>query len=224
MLDYDAVRSIVEPVATALPGRTLVNLTADTPDRARQMADWAGRHGIDYLDGSIMTPVASIGGPNALVLYSGAGDVFAAHQSSLASIGGRAVHLGPDPGRAAAYDVALLDLFWTTMSGYVHALALARSQGITARELAPYARGIVDILPDVINEFAGYVDEARYPGDDSNLASAAAGMAHVVHAAEAEGIDAGVLTAALAVARRAIAAGHGTDGFARLVDTLSSTG
>ncbi|WP_440081483.1 NAD(P)-binding domain-containing protein [Streptosporangium sp. LJ11] len=55
-----------DTVADALKGRTLVNLTADTPERARLMAAWAAELGVDYLDGAIMTPTPTIGGPAAL--------------------------------------------------------------------------------------------------------------------------------------------------------------
>jgi 3-hydroxyisobutyrate dehydrogenase-like beta-hydroxyacid dehydrogenase len=220
VLDYDAVHAILDPIGDVLKGRTLVNLTADTPERARDMATWAAERGADYLDGAVLTPITTIGGPAALVLYSGIEDAYQAHQPTLASLGGTGTYLGPDPGRAAAYEIALLSLFWTTMSGYVHALALARAQQIAARDLAPYAQGIVRLMREISVNLARQVDEGRYPGDASSITSAAAGMEHVIHAASQQGIDVGVLRAAAAVAQRAIDAGHGDDGFARLVEIL----
>src|SRR5262245_13058785 len=68
---YPAVHAIVDQAASALRGRTLVNLTADSPDNARAMALWAGDRGIDYLDGSILTPTVTIGTPGAVLIYSG---------------------------------------------------------------------------------------------------------------------------------------------------------
>ncbi|WP_281384925.1 NAD(P)-dependent oxidoreductase [Cohnella nanjingensis] len=220
VLNDDAVHAILEPVAAALKGRTLVNLTADSPARARGTAAWAAEHGIDYVDGAIMTPTPTIGTPAASVLYSGSSDAFEAVRPALASIGGAVSHLGDDPGRAAAFDVALLDLFWTSMSGYVHALALARTENIPARELAVHAQGIVRILPAIMTSIADQVDAGRYPGDSSNLLSAAAGMTHILHAARHHGLDTSVLTAAKAIAQRAIDAGHGTEGFSRLVEEI----
>jgi hypothetical protein len=104
-----------------------VNLTADSPERARQTAIWAAERGIDYLDGAIMTPTSTMGGPAALVLYSGPQAVYETHQPALRSLGGTATYLGSDPGRAAAHDVALLDLFWTSMSGGFLTLCRDRS-------------------------------------------------------------------------------------------------
>ena len=111
VLDYNVVHEVLGPVGDALKGRTLVNLTADSPKRAREMATWAAQHGVDYLDGAIMTPTPTIGTPAASVLYSGPESIFKVHQPTLASLGGTTSYLGADPGRAAAYDVALLDLF-----------------------------------------------------------------------------------------------------------------
>lgn len=222
VIDYAAARAIAEPAAKALHGRTLVNLTADTPERARQTASWAAEHGIDYLDGAIMTPTITIGGPSAVLLYSGPAASYQEHRSTLDSLGGTASYLGADPGRAAAHDVALLDMFWTSVSGVLHGFALAAEENVTPAELAPFAEGISQLLPMLIGEVVRETEAGEYPGDNSNIRSATAGMEHVREASEARGIDAGVITAALGVARRAIDAGHGGEGIARLVERLRS--
>jgi 3-hydroxyisobutyrate dehydrogenase-like beta-hydroxyacid dehydrogenase len=214
LLDYDAVRSVLTPLAAALRGRTLVNVTSGSPDAARALAAWAASHGIAYTDGAIMTPAMTIGTPSAMILYCG--------QSTevLAPLGGTRTYLGRDPGRAAAFDVALLDIFWTAVSGVVHAFAMARSENVAATELAPLARGIADLLPLVIDNHSARLEANDHTGDFSNLRSAAAGMAHIVESADARGIDASVLKAAHALARRAVDAGHGTDGLSRLTIEL----
>lgn len=220
VIDYDAVHSIIEPAADVLRGRTLVNLTADTPARARTTAAWAEKQGIHYLDGAIMSPTPTIGGQDAVVLYSGPREHYEAHQRGLASIGGTVTHLGVDPGRAAGYDIALLDLFWTSMNGLVHAYALARAEGIDGKDFAPLAQGILSILPPVTDEFATNVDTDTHPGDESTIKSAAATFEHILHAAEEHGIDGGPLTVAQKYARRAMEGGHGAESYSRIVDTL----
>ncbi|MEV5375210.1 dehydrogenase [Streptosporangium nondiastaticum] len=224
VIDYDAVHAILGPAADALRGRTLVNLTADTPAKARETAAWAAGHGIGYLDGAIMTPAYSIGGPSAVVLYSGPEALYADHRPALAALGGSGVHLGTDPGRAAAHDVALLDIFWTAMSGVAHAFALAKAEDIAAKDLAPFARGIGDLLAGTMSDYAEQVDAGAYPGHVSSIASAAAGMDHVIEAAEHHGIDAALLRAARATARRAVEEGHGADGYSRLTEVLGRPG
>ncbi|MBB5908330.1 NAD(P)-dependent oxidoreductase [Actinoalloteichus hymeniacidonis] len=219
VLDYDAVQEILAPAADAFDGRTLINLTADSPERARDMADWAAARGIAYLDGSIMTPTDTIGGASASVLYSGPIEVFTRWQDTLGHLGGSS-HLGTDPGRAAAHDVALLGFFWSAMSGFVHALALAKAEGITATALAPYAKGIAGILPNIIDALAEEADAGDHPGEDSTIASVATSMDHIIHVSRNRGIDASVLTAARDIAVRAIEQGHGSEGFGRIADVL----
>ncbi|MEU2245694.1 NAD(P)-binding domain-containing protein [Streptomyces sp. NPDC019224] len=223
VVDYDASDAVLRhPDATAaLKGRTVLNLTADVPDRARDSAAWAGEHGITYLDGAIMTPTVTIGTPAAVFLYSGPEEAYRKHRSSLAALGGTQTHLGEEIGRAAAHDVALLDIFWTAMAGYAHALAVARAEGVTARELAPFAKGIAEILPQIFEAGAEDMATGTFSGEGNAITSAVSSMAHIVHASERHGIDAGVMRAAEGQARRVIGLGHGADGFMRVADMLA---
>ncbi|GAA0941199.1 NAD(P)-dependent oxidoreductase [Actinocorallia libanotica] len=223
VVDYDAVDSVLrrDAVAGALKGRTVVNLTADTPGRARDTAAWAAEHGVRYLDGAIMTPTTTIGTPHAVFLHSGPEGLYREHLPVLEALGGVHTHLGEEIGRAAAHDIALLDVFWTSMAGYAHALAMARAEGVSPRELAPFARGIAEILPPIFEEIAEEAANGVFPGDGNPITSAASSMAHIVHASEAHGIDASVMRAVEGLTRRAIGLGHGADGFGRVADLLS---
>ncbi|MBL1097631.1 NAD(P)-dependent oxidoreductase [Streptomyces coffeae] len=222
VVNYDASDAILRRTAVtdALKGRTVVNLTADTPHRARDTADWAAGHGIRYLDGAIMTPTPTIGTSEAVFIHSGPQSVYQEHRPVLEALGGTHTHLGQEIGRAAAYDIALLDIFWTAMAGYVHALAVARAEGVTARELAPFAQGIGAILPPIFEEAAKDVESGTFSGEGNPLTSAVSSMAHIIHTSEAHGIDSGVMRAAEGMARRAIGLGHGADGFSRVAEML----
>lgn len=217
--DDAAVEATVDP--EALRGRTLVNLTSTAPEQSRRRAEWARDRGVGYLDGTVLTPTPTIGQPSALVLYSGPEDVYEAHRPVLASLGGTATYLGEDPGRAAAFDVALLDIFWTSVSGLVHGLALARAEGISGADLAPYAQSIFSLLPEMTTRFARRLDDGDHPGERSTIASAAAGLEHVIGTARTHRMDTGVLAASRAVVQRAVAAGHGDDGLSRLAAVLA---
>ncbi|MER6712228.1 NAD(P)-binding domain-containing protein [Streptomyces sp. NPDC000877] len=223
VVNYDAVDAVLrqDEVAAALKGRTVVNLTADTPARARDTAGWAAAHGVRYLDGAIMTPTTTIGTPDAVFLHSGPADLYAELAPLREALGGTHTHLGEDPGRAAAYDIALLDIFWTAMAGYAHALAVARAEGVSATELAPFAQGIGAILPPAFAETAADADAGTYTGEGNPLTSAVSSMAHIVHVSEEHGIDAGVMRAAEGMARRTIGLGHGEDGFIRIAEVIA---
>ncbi|QXJ24222.1 NAD(P)-dependent oxidoreductase [Actinomadura graeca] len=214
VLDYAVVRSVLD--ADALRGRTLVNLTGGSPGRAREMAAWAAGHGVAYLDGLIMGAPADIGGPDATLLFSGPGDVYRAHRRTLAALGGNATHVGEDPGRAAGFDASMLDAFWTSMIGVVHAFRFAAAEGIAPAEVAGHMKVSTGLLPDLIDVVAEHLTADDYPGEESTMLSAAASMDHVLDAIRAHGLDNGVLSAARAAVQEAIDAGHGSDGFTRL--------
>ncbi|MET7722696.1 NAD(P)-dependent oxidoreductase [Streptomyces mirabilis] len=219
--DYDAVRAVLEPVApTRWEGRLLTNLTSGEPARARSMADWATAHGIRYLDGAILAPTQVVGTAATAVLYSGAHEVHEAVRDTMAAVGGTGTYLGADPGRAAAYEVALLDLFTTSVYGVAHSFALASAEGIAPDDLAPFAIGISGLLSEMIPRFAGQLRTGDYPGERSTIASAATTIAHLIDAATAHGLEVGALTAAKGAADRAVAAGHGPDGLPRLATVL----
>jgi 3-hydroxyisobutyrate dehydrogenase-like beta-hydroxyacid dehydrogenase len=213
LIDYDATRAVLAQAEDELKGRHLVVLTSGSPESARDMAAWAAEHGITYTDGAIMTPTESIGTDAATILHSG-------HKVDLAALGGTQQYLGDDPGRAAGYDVALLDLFWTSVAGVIHSFAMARAENISATELAPLAKGIGTLIPWVVDEIGERVEADRHGDGPSNISSAAAGMAHIIETAEARRIDASVLRAVHALATRAIDAGHGADDVSRLTVEL----
>ncbi|WP_409240333.1 NAD(P)-dependent oxidoreductase [Streptomyces sp. PA5.6] len=222
VVNYDAADAVLrrDVVADALKGRTVVNLTADTPGRARDTAAWAAGHGIQYLDGAIMTPTTTIGTSAAVFIHSGPEELYREHRPVLDTLGGTHTHLGEEIGRAAAYDIALLDIFWTAMAGYAHALAVAKAEGVTARELAPFAKGIGAILPPLFEQLAEGVDSGSFSGEGNPITSGVSSMAHIIHTSEAHGIDAGVMRAAEGMARRVIGLGHGADGFIRIAEVL----
>lgn len=214
LLDYQVARSILD--TDALNGRTLVNFCGGTPQQARAMATWATQHGIDYIDGVIMSTPSAIGSPEAALYYSGTGDAYEAHRSTLSALGENANYLGRDPGRAAAFDVSLQDMLWTSMTGVVHMFALAAAEDIAAADIAEYAKAMLGFFPDLIDLLAEQVATGRFDGDAGTLASTATIMDHILTAIREKGLGDGVLGAARAEVQRAIDAGYGSEGFGRL--------
>lgn len=110
------------------------------------------------------------------------------------------------------------------MAGYAHALALAGAEGIGARELAPFAKGIGAILPPIFEQTAEDVAGGGFSGEGNPITSAASSMAHIIETSEAHGIDARMMRAADEMARRVIERGHGTSGFIRIVESMEARG
>ncbi|MFD4590285.1 NAD(P)-dependent oxidoreductase [Streptomyces rubiginosohelvolus] len=222
LVDYDASDAVLEPLAGALEGRVLVNLTSDTPARSRQTAAWAAKHSLAYLDGAIMVPVDVVGSADALVFHSGDRAAYAAHEDTLKALGEPATYLGEDHGLAAAYDMAMLDFFYGAMGGLVHAFALARAEGIEPASLAPYLTTITGILPPIVEYTAAEAGSGAYPANGANLGMMAASVDHILHTAKDRGLDVAQLAGLKSLTDRAIAQGRGPGSWSSLVEVIAA--
>ncbi len=222
LVDYDASDAVLEPLAGALEGRVLVNLTSDTPARSRRTAAWAAKHSLAYLDGAIMVPVEVVGTADALVFQSGDRAAFAAHEDTLKALGEAATYLGEDHGLAAAYDMAMLDFFYGAMGGLVHAFALARAEGIEPASLAPYLTTITGILPPIVEYTAAEAGSGTYPANGANLGMMAASVDHILHTAKDRGLDVAQLAGLKSLTDRAIAQGRGPGSWSSLVEVIAA--
>jgi len=218
--DDGVVGEVVGPLTESLRGRTLLNATSTAPSESRRRAEWAAANGIEHLDAAILTPTPTIGGPSAVILYAGAAPVYDKWRPVLDAFGGRSVHLGDEPGRAAAYDASLLSLFWFSVLGITHALAIADAEGVPGADLVPYVQAIAAMVPEMTGRFAGQLTAGEYPGERSTVASAASGVQHLAATVGEHELDGTLLAAATTFLRSAVDAGHGADGLARLADHL----
>ncbi|GHF38259.1 3-hydroxyisobutyrate dehydrogenase [Streptomyces mashuensis] len=221
VLDYDALRTLLAGHEAALAGRTLVNLTSGSPEQARETAAWAAGHGIAYLDGAIMNTPPHIGAPGTMLLYSGDPAALARHHDTLAALGDP-VDLGEDAGRAGLYDTALLGLMWATLGGWLHGVALAAADGVPATEFTPVAnRWLSGAVAGFLSAYAPQTDARSYPGDDATLDVHLAAMQHLLHASRDRGVDTALPELFARQTERAIAAGHGADSYARLIEVIA---
>ncbi|WP_157244515.1 NAD(P)-dependent oxidoreductase [Nonomuraea typhae] len=218
LTDYDAVHAILEQAPEALAGRTVANLTSDTPERARAEAEWIAAHGGVQLTGGVQTPPPGIGAPGAETYYSGDAAALETHRAALEVLTG-IDYLGEDPGLAALYYQIGMDMFWTGLTGYLHGQALASAHGIPAERFLEQAVKTMN-FEYFARFYAPRIDAGDHAGDVDNVTMAVASLEHVVHTAQAAGLDTGVPGAVLAAFRRAQAAGHGGDSLTRLTETL----
>ncbi|MFE7137883.1 NAD(P)-dependent oxidoreductase [Streptomyces sp. NPDC057644] len=222
LVDYDASDAVLEPLAGALEGRVLVNLTSDIPARSRQAAAWAEKHSLSYLDGAIMVPVDVVGTDQGLVLHSGDRAAYETYAPVLKALGAQAPFLGEDHGQAAALDMAMLDFFYGAMGGLVHAFALGRAEGIEPASLAPYLTSITGILPPIVEYTAAEAGSGAYVADGANLGMMAASVDHILHTAKGHRLDVSQLAGLKSLTDRAIAQGRGPASWSSLVEVIAA--
>lgn len=219
VLDYPAVRALLDPVAGSLAGRTLVNLTTGSPEQARETAAWAAEHSIGYLDGGIMTTPDGVGNQASMFLYGGSPETLAAHRETLAALGDP-VDLGADPGLASLYDAGLLGLMWSVFGGWLHATALVGADGVAAGTFTPVAERWLTTVSGFMRRYAGQIDAGHYPGDDATIDVQLLAVEHLLHAGRERGIDGRLPELHRDLMAKAVAEGNGGDSYARLVDAF----
>jgi 3-hydroxyisobutyrate dehydrogenase-like beta-hydroxyacid dehydrogenase len=216
--DYDAMHELLDPLGEGLDGRVLVNLTSGTSRAARETGEWAARRGLAYLDGAIMATPPAIGTADAGLLYSGSQSAFESHESTLRSLGEGTTYLGGDHGLAALHEMAMLSLMWNIMNGFLHGAALLGTAGVNAATFAPVAKDGIAVVADWLSGYARQVDDGAYPATDATIDTHLATMEHLVHESEALGVNAELPRFVKALADRAVAAGHGGDGYAAMIE------
>ncbi|GAB2855075.1 NAD(P)-binding domain-containing protein [Actinocorallia aurea] len=216
--DNDAVLRTCGRAGRALAGRTLVNLTSGTSREARDLAAWAAGQGAEYLDGKLLATPDTIGAPDTAVLYGGRREVFDAHRAALLAIGGVPTLLGDDPGLPALYDVALLDILWSSLNGFLHAAVLVATEDVKAGEFAPFADLLFTGLPAFVSRCARQIDEGAYEAEDSTLETHLPATGHLIAECLARGVDAEPARRLRAVIEKAVAQGRGKDGYASVVE------
>jgi 3-hydroxyisobutyrate dehydrogenase-like beta-hydroxyacid dehydrogenase len=219
--DYVTSDRLLRPddVTKALRGKLVVQVTSGSPRLAREMATWAGGHGIQYLDGAIMATPNLIGEPECTILYSGSADLFEKYKPVLLALGGNAIHVGSDVGHASTLDSALLVVMWGALFGAVQGAAICQAEQL---RLDAYLNYLEPILPQVngwVRDTVQRIADGRLASDEATLASI--DVHHVALRALLElcgerGIQQAVPNAFDQLFQVAIKAGHAQDDFAVL--------
>jgi 3-hydroxyisobutyrate dehydrogenase-like beta-hydroxyacid dehydrogenase len=218
LFDHASVHEVLDPIKDRLRGRRLINLTTTPPGGARALASWATDHGIDYLDGGIMAVPEMIGAPGSSVLYSGSQALFDDHRSLLESWG-RAEYFGDDAGMASLYDLALLAGMYVMFAGFFHGAAMVGAAGVPAKEFAARATPWLQAMAGSFGGYAATIDGVDYagPGQQSLEFS---DLGDIVEASRNQGVSTEVVDVVQRLIHRQIDAGHGREGFARVVESI----
>lgn len=223
LTDYEAMYDILDSVTASLAGRTLVNLSSDTPDRTRKAATWAAGHDAAFLAGGVMVPAPMVGTEAAHIYYSGPDEVMESHRAALAPLG-TPKYLGDDPGLAQMMYQAQLTVFLTTLSALMHATAMLGTAGMKAREALPELLSSADSIGAILRageETPGAaLDAGEHPGDLSTVTMMGATSDHIVETSRSLGLDLALPLAVQAHYRRAIGNGHGSDNWTRIIDSI----
>lgn len=220
LLDHAAATRVLGSLGPALADRTLVNFTSTNPAQARETARRVEAHRTRYLDAGIMAGPEDIGSEEAFLFYSGSAAAYRGHKRFLNSLGGVTAYYGSDPGSAAAYFTALVNLRYETWEAHLRALAHIEAEGADPGGFSPLAVDSVTSSGPLLEAMPQAARTGVHPPLTGPLRTHAALMGDLIESREQAGVDAAPLRQLKAWIDQSVHRGHGEDGFSRLIDEI----
>ncbi|MBC8103083.1 MAG: NAD(P)-dependent oxidoreductase [Cytophagales bacterium] len=220
--DYEATRTILEAegVASALSGRTLIQLTTGTPQDARNGGAWAQTRGVEYLDGAILAAPSQVGRPDTPIFVSGSEAAFRQSEPILRILAGNLQYRGEAVGAASAWDLAFLSYGFGGIMGFYHGARIMESENIPVDTFG----SMMAAISPVIGEFARYEGEAIQTGEfgspESSLEITWKGMEMIRRHAKEARINAVFPAFAADFFKEGVTAGYGNERPSALIKVL----
>ncbi|KAH7152571.1 hypothetical protein EDB81DRAFT_930856 [Dactylonectria macrodidyma] len=219
LLNYSTISTVLAALpATALEGKTLINLTNGTPKQAREMADLTASYGSKlYFDGAVMVTPQMVGGPHSFFVLSGETRHLFEPIASLLEPLGRPEYLGAAVDNAARYDLAALSSMYGMFGGMFTAMALLKKGHATPEEkLEPIVSGSLNPFLSALIPYTGLIarswDEKAWDDNLGNpVGMQAQGVRNILDACRDDGIDDGFLERFTVVMERVVSE-RGPDG------------
>ena len=212
-------------VAEALGGTVLVVLSSMAARESRDLAAWAERHGIAYLEAQIQDYPSTVRAGDATILVSGPATVFEAARPVLGAVAARLLHVSEAPGGAATLVAAQLAFALHAYVGVLHGATMSRAAGMDPTVflrlmVTDYMREgalSADLEKMVTSAIAGaYGEDVGATLDVWRLS-----LEQVIAESREAGLDTGHLDSIHALVSRAIADGHGGHDFEAVTEVLA---
>ncbi|MDB5527117.1 MAG: beta-hydroxyacid dehydrogenase [Devosia sp.] len=195
-------------IAGALAGRTLIQLTSETPDEAEAFSQAASAKGIVVLDGAIATMPSGIGRPDGVIYYSGAKDVFDRELHNLRSMSGRPVYCGARAKDASIMDMAWLSFFYGSVLGLVQGIATCKSSTMDPSIFLQSAPSYLMEIAAVAKDLERQTRLNNFKGDQATNRVHLAGAEQLLAFADEIGLNTALPAASVEILRRTVEAGH----------------
>ncbi|MFA4080167.1 NAD(P)-dependent oxidoreductase [Mycobacteroides salmoniphilum] len=199
---YAAMYDVLGQAVPELAGKTIINLSSDSPNQARKGAAWVTERGAAFVSAGYMSQGDDISHPLSYLIVSGPQDLVTAHEELL-NVLSPVHYVGPDYGFSQVYYQAGLTLLHPVMLSFEQAWAMVERSGADTDRYVGYAVKFMDSLKEFLVQFA---EAAKIGGveDVAMLKMMDAGAQHIIDASEDVGVDATLSHAAQSIWRRAI--------------------
>ena len=219
--DYDASDEMLHTpdVSAALAGRTLVQFSSGTPQRAREAGHWAQESGVDYLDCTMSAGPQQVGTDQGTFHYTGPRGLFDSLSELLTPLVGTSEYCGEEWGYAAALDFARLGTFTGVLTVLGTVFALMRSEGVSIDDFLPT---VPFLSPEFMKGVVAATTADHYPSGTATLTTWEAWADQFVVAGREAGVDPRVAEVIRESLSRSIRQGHGAEDIYAIFSAFAS--
>ncbi|MFY0574628.1 NAD(P)-dependent oxidoreductase [Cystobacter fuscus] len=208
-------------VASALAGKTLVQLTSGSPADARAGLEWAKANGVDYLDAAILAYPGFVATEYATVFYAGSRSVFDRHLDTLQAIAKKSVYVDEKIGSAATLDCAILEAYYGSSLAFLHAAAMCKAEGLDPKTFFSHKESFLGLVSVTADAARGMIENNDFSGDQCSLNTHVAAIEHIVRLSQDARISARFPKELLDNYKRAISEGWGSEELPAVFRTLT---
>jgi 3-hydroxyisobutyrate dehydrogenase-like beta-hydroxyacid dehydrogenase len=224
--DYAAIQNafMTREVGDAIRGKTVVSLCSASSSEIKDLSQWIGRKGADFLSGTILVYPDDIRLGKGTVLYGGPRKVFDANYPALEAMGGRPVLASEDIEAADWIGGAYGHVLFSTLFGFINGAAMCHRFGISPvflwqKIIEPTLRDAP--IPGMIERLASASAIRKYDGDvQASLNVWNGSLSTMVADMRTYGFDADVLHAVKCSLDRAVEQGFGEMDLASVFEVL----
>lgn len=224
--DYKATKKIFDTpgAATALSGRTLVQLSTGTPKEARELHAWAQQQGAVALNGDILAWPRQIGGSEATIMMSGPTAAFQLHETALRALAGTFSYLGEEPGASAVFFSAVMAYLAGNWIGFCHGALICEHEGVPVDTFGTLIANISPILAAESRHMGEVIQYNHFADPESTVKTTTEDLHLLVQHSEEAGISTELPRFAANIFQRTVDAGYGGEEHAAIIKILRKQG
>lgn len=189
LIHYGAMYGVLEQGPADLTGKTIINLSSDSPANARKGAEWVTERGGAFVTGAYMTQSDDLQHASSRLYVSGPEAHYESHRELLETLVPGVEYFGDDYGLAQLYYQAGLAQFHAFLTSLEQAVAIVDAAGADVDKFIEFAGNGTESNRDFTFFFGAAAKQGGW-GDIANLKMMHAGAQHVIDTAEEVGVDA----------------------------------
>lgn len=219
--EYSVVKKLLQndAVEDVLQGKSVLQLGVVTVDEAQDSAAWAEKHGIEYLEGSILGVPDNVVTGKAQVVCSGSHERFEQFDPILRCFG-PPIHISEKIGAAYEVDKLLYPLSWGIALGLVQGAAMAKAGGFSISSFNEIANEWIQAVPGRVEKFGELILNEDFTAYQAMLTAwvASYGKSHAL--CQSLEVDDTLMKAHMAMMQKAIDQGYGNEEILAVFKTL----